>query len=182
MRTSSRASIASSSSNVCTSKQNADTILANKSILIWSGVERSLTESRSVSLRGNGVYRLTISGASGDFFKLFHGQGEIKPGSSITLGRTGGDFLITVRFNSKENDKSFIHSAKVSFVSERNSKLKSTIPLLAFVGKPTLSLDGAKSKKKIEFNVNNDRDKLKIKNIGSCPTYVLIVKSKVRIS
>ena len=167
----------------CPSKSDArpkcptDTILSNRSMLIWTNVEPALTESKSVTLRGNGSYRVQIDGISQNNFQVFQNETEVTGKHRILL-KTGRDALITVKFRTT-NTQQFMYSARVRFISDQNAKLKSTIPLMVVIGNPLLSLNGEKKKKKVSIVMQSGRGRLTLKNVGTCPSFAYVFPSKV---
>ena len=177
---SARSSVSSGASSIRPSYPNSqsDTILSNRAIIIWTSVKPGITESKSVSLRGNGSYRVEITGMSSSKFTIYQNNCELLPRNRVML-KSGTDALITVKFNSGEESDQFIAAARVSFISDQNAKLKSTIPLLVLIGNPLLSLNGEEKKKKINLIVEREKEGLKIKNVGHCPAFAYIINTKV---
>ena len=159
------------------SQKTSDTILANKSIIVWPMAKCGATEAKSVTLRGNGVYKAEISGDDAENFSIFQNGKEVSSQNRIVL-KKGTDALITIKFSSRSGVKKHAFFGRVKFVSEENAKMKSTIPLISFLGGSMVSINGDSKKKKLSVSIIGLEDTLKLKNEGSCPTFVYIMPSK----
>jgi len=145
--------------------------------LTWTAVRPGMPETKSVLLRGSGSYRVDISGPSSSKFKILQNNLEIGKNDRVKL-KSGKDAHIMVKFISTPT--SFTDTARVSFISDENQTMKSTIPLLALMGNPVVSLNGELKKKKVQFTAESDESRIKIKNVGNCPTFIYIITTKVK--
>ena len=158
-------------------KKSSDTILANKSVIVWPSAKSGTTEAKSVTLRGNGVYKAEISGKDAEHFSIFQNGKQVLPKNRIKL-KEGTDALVTIKFVSRTGVKKSAFFGSVQFVSEENAKMKSIIPLISFLGGTMISINDDTKKKKVSVSVVGFDGNFKLKNTGPCPAFIYILLSK----